>query len=315
MRNNSSKAIIGLSFLLALGASSANATWGSGHSSGCGPGHDSTPDTTSCDTWQGTHTYDMYLESTHTENVEIGAFDAANSAITVDGIGIQVQAWSDTGNYNGSKTFGFPYYQAKDGSGYHGEEDTSLDEGTLAGPWTGKGGEVGYGIYNKDYDDHHAIDNLASDFGEVDYDMVLLSFSEAVTLTGATFSWLIDDASTQQVSVAGFSSIVDASSWSTVASTMSQPDLMGSFQIEECDDVYESAFTSVSGAAQYWLVGAYNSAFGYIDNLHNDAFKLASIGFNKETDPGDPGTEPVNAPGTFALLALSGAFAAWRRRK
>lgn len=325
MRFNCSKTALVLSTLAMLASASALAGGRSG-SSGCTSGTPSSqpdpdPVTTpsACDSWADAEIYDLYNESINSSFVDIGWADAASSSVVVEGVGIKVSAWSDTGNYNGDWTGNGV---EGDGSGYpigslDGplEQDTTLAAASLAGPWQGNGGEYGFGLSNADAYDFHAIDNLESDFGEVDYDMVLFSFSEAVSLTGATFSWLNSDVSTQQVSIAGFNSLSDMSSWSAIASQIA-PGMSGSFSIENCNDVFQSTFTT-TGTAQYWLVGAYNAAFGFVDSFtqNDDAWKLASIGFTKVNDEDNGGSEPVNAPSSFALLLLAGGFAAWRRKQ
>lgn len=339
MRSNCSKTVLVLSTLAMLCSASAFAggghNGGRGGQSGCGSqpsqpsqptNPDTNPDTTPpaqepsvCDSWADAEIYDLYNESTNSQYVDIGWTDAASSSVVVEGVGIKVSAWSDTGNYNGDWVSDTGV--EGDGSGYwYGaadefEQDSTVETASLAGPWSGNGGEYGFGLSNDDAYDFHAIDNLESDFGEIDYDMVLFSFSEAVSLTGATFSWLNSDVSTQQVSIAGFDSLSDASSWSAIAGSVATG-MSGSFSIENCNDVFQSTFTT-TGTAQYWLVGAYNAAFGFVDSFsqNDDAWKLASIGFTKVSDDDDDGSEPVNAPSSFALLLLAGGFAAWRRKQ
>lgn len=284
--------------VLAGGGSGGHSGRGSGHSSG---GCNSSSTTTACDTWEDALIYDMYLESTNNENIDEGWDASSASTVVVSDVEIQVSAWSDT-----------------DG----GSSDNVVAGADIAGPWGSS--ELGYGIYNSDetsFDNHshaHAIDNLGS---APDTDMILFTFSEEVSLSGAIFSWADDNGDDQEVSVMGLSSVDgltgESSTWSEIASTFGVADTIGSFSIEECDDVYQSTFTT-TGTAQYWLVGAYNAAFAYVDSFtnNNDAFKLASIGFEKVSDDNNNGGgEPVNAPGSLALLLLAGSFAAWRRKQ
>ncbi|MDU0354534.1 exosortase-dependent surface protein XDP1 [Paraglaciecola aquimarina] len=254
----------------------------------------SSSSTATCDTWAGAEIYDMYIEGTG-KNIDQGT-NASSGTVVVDGVTIKVSAWSDT----------------------LGNNDDIVEEASIAGPWR-SGSETGYGIINTDeasFDNHssaHAIDNKGS---WADYDMILFSFSEEVSLSGATFSWLGGSASTQQVSAVGLNDISDLTSerstWSNIANSAVDS---GSFQIEEYNDVYVSDFTTTK-AAQYWLVGAYNSVFGYVSNFseNNDAFKLATIGFSKQVSPVTPPTG-VNGPSSLALLLLSGGLVAWRQRK
>lgn len=298
MNKYGNKKILGLGAVLALVANVAMATGSHHHqSNNCNDNDSSTPSV--CDSWADSEIYDMYLESSNSSNVDSG-YSTSGSTVVVDGVGIEVSAWSDTA-----------------GSG-----DDIVVGGYLAGPWS-NGTEVGYGMENQDEVDYgnyqnggysHAIDNLAGN--TTDYDMVLFSFSESVSLTGATFSWLTKE-SDQEVTVVGLNDISGltsgSSSWADIINSAVVS--AGSFVIEKCDDVYTSTFTTTS-TAQYWLVGAYNSAFAYVDSFtkNDDAFKLATIGFTKEETSGKPPTD-VNAPGSLALLMLGGGFIAWRKRK
>lgn len=285
----------------------ATNSYKSGHSSSCHNGDgNSAPDTASCDTWQGAQSYDMYIESSNSQNIDHG-YDTSGSTVVVDGVGIQVSAWSDTAS-------------GYDVNGHYSSDDIVVGA-SFAGPWS-NGTETGYGIINSDEQNSnnsgysHAIDNL-SGYIE-DYDMVLFSFSEEVSLAGATFSWLGGNTSTQQVTVVGLNDISGliggSSTWESINGSAAVVSA-NSFTIENCDDVYVSDFTTVK-TAQYWLVGAYNTAFGYVSGFtqNDDAFKLASIGFTKkENDSAQPPTG-VNAPGSFAILMLGGGFIAWRKR-
>ncbi|WP_158967937.1 exosortase-dependent surface protein XDP1 [Paraglaciecola sp. L3A3] len=247
------------------------------------------------DTWAGANTYDLY-QGTCNGGSNVSSGTGTSGGFMVDGVSIKVSAWSDTGG---------------------GGSDDIIESADIAGPWLSNG-EVGYGILNDDennFDNHanaHTIDNQGS---AADYDMLLFSFSEAVSLSGATFSWL-GSTNNQQVTAVGLNNITDLTSgnktWSNINGSSSLVD-KGSFSINAAAGVYKSDFTTTQ-AAQYWLVGAYNTAFGYVSGFttKDDSFKLASIGFVKETTPP---TDNVNAPNSFAVLLLGGGLIALRRRK
>lgn len=274
-----------ISFIAISALNSAHAT---SYSHKCGSGG-SNYDTETCDTFSAEYTYDL-----SEDGVDYG-FGDANSFVNIDGITVQITTWSDTG-----------------------DNDTLEMQGALS-----QYGD-GYGLSNNHSYDNHAIDNYlaCSRYNcTEDYDYVLLSFSEAVSLTGATFSWLGDENDTQ-VSVVGitdFNNIPSTLTWASVSS-MVDDSYKGSFDVEECDDVYTSTFTDLSEPAQYWLVGAYNTVFGEVAGAskYNDAFKIATIGFDSvdgTTPPasGDNPT-PVNEPGSLAIL-LVGSLVALRRKK
>ena len=295
---------IGTLSVLLSGAAMAKGSYSSGGSS-CSTSGGSQPSTPVCDSWGDALIYDLYYESTGSENVNYG-WSTTGSSVVIDGVGIKVSGWSDTGDAAGT--------------------DATVEEANFvdAGPWYNSAtNSKGYGMYNADeisFDrvgDYHALDNYGN---WDDTDMVLLSFSESVSLTGATFSWAENNGVEQEVTAVGLTDISALtggnSTWASIASSFVAANTAGSFIIEKCDDVFQSTFTT-TGTAQYWLVGAYNAAFAYVDGFKkNDAFKLASIGFTKETEDGNTGgSEPVNAPGTLALLIIAGAYVGWRRKQ
>lgn len=307
MRFNSSKIILVLGALGCFVASAANATHGS-----CSVGG-------SCDSWTDSHVYNLEADFNNgTSGIDIN----------VDGVNVNVSisAWSDTGDYHDTDSYCSSWryfrcveYTPKEGSYWYDGRDTSVQSATFAGPWGG-----GYGMYSGDANDSHSIDNFIdnpqNDWQATDYDMVLLTFSHEVSLTGATFSWVgSNDVSSQQVTVAGLTDTGEdlvrsgSASWNDVSGSVADS-MKNSFQIGQ-SGAYYSDFT-FTGTSQYWLVGAYNSAFGYVSGFskRDDGFKLASIGFSKPGDPQDT-PEPVNAPSSFALLLLAGGFAAWRRKQ
>jgi hypothetical protein len=191
-----------------------------------------------------------------------------------------------------------------------------------------------YGITNNDEayyrgDADHAIDNInyysqgsanAYYSGmtnvERDYDFVLLSFDSAVTLTGASFSWLYSG-SDSQVSVAALSNTSKLTSGVNTWSDIVEDALTSaSFDIENCEYLDHRADFTFTESAQYWLVGAYNTVFGKIDGrVGNDAFKLANIGFSVTETTGTPDTTEVSEPGTIGLLMACSLFVMWRRKK
>ena len=276
--------------------------------------------TTGCDSWGNAKIYNMYDD--------LG--DDYSTGINLKGITVNVSAWSDVGNYTGSQSYcdGYQYrsscyggsWKDFDGSGVNSEEDDTVQSANFAGPWW-SGSQIGYGMYSGDAGESHTIDNYSNEYGGTDYDMVLLSFSEEVSLVGATFSYLDGYASKNQVTVAGLSDTglgqltSGNATWQQIADNISGS-LKNSFQIGSDNGTYYSDFTFTE-TSKYWLVGAYNTAFGFVDGFskNNDGFKLSSIGFNKiEAEPNDS-PDPVNAPSSFALLLLAGGFAAWRRRQ
>ncbi|GGW85631.1 exosortase-dependent surface protein XDP1 [Alteromonas halophila] len=287
---------------LVVFSSSSMATWGGGYRH-CGGSSNNTPSYPSeCDSPLGDNTYNLIHDG-----VTSGTDSSVNNAVNVSGVDVVVSSWSDT----------------ESSSSQYNTDDivVSADQYEI---FDGNNQSYGYGILNEDgektwHNPDHAIDNNYYENGNsqfkkeyyADFDFVLFSFSEAVTLTGANFGWA-QTKSNSQVSVAALSDISLLSSGSgTWASIAGGALAKNSFDIEECETGYISPF-DFTQSAKYWLVGAYNVAFGDITGgqTFNDAFKLAAVGFNK----GSPNTpSQVSAPGTIGLFLLSGLAIGMRR--
>jgi hypothetical protein len=261
-----------------------------------------------CNSPLGEHTYKLVRDGVY------NSVDATNSSVSVDGVNISMSAFSDTHNVTGETVVG-----------------AQLEK--ISNKWA-------YGVTNDDEAHYsgaadHAIDNINYYYAgskkayysgmtnvERDYDFVLLSFDSAVTLSGASFSWLYNG-NDSQVSVAALSNTSKLTSgvntWSDIVADALTS---ASFDIENCDYLDHRADFSFTASAQYWLVGAYNTVFGNIGGrVGNDAFKLANIGFaiSEIADTPDPVDTPdpteVAEPSTIGLLMASSLFVIWRRKK
>ncbi|NDW21438.1 exosortase-dependent surface protein XDP1 [Alteromonas hispanica] len=270
--------------------------------------------------------------------------DSKNGTLvtTIDGkkIYVGLTAWSDTGRYDSTRdSFGGGWtYSRKQGFKYEQGEDDDLvvDQGRLD-RWTNSGSNaVGYGLINKDstkqYDysvssdfgDAHTIDNrrTGKDRGKQDFDMVLLSFSEKVTLTSGSFSTIErfnTDQSSKEVSVVGLDDIDKFQSggnftWSDIVPS-SAKGATGHFSVEsQVGSYHQSKFIGLS-AARYWLVGAYNTIFDGGASQESDfGFKLSALGFSINNTPDTPSTE-VSEPGALALMSLGLGLVLYRRKR
>tara|TARA_Y100000296_G_scaffold76487_1_gene97151 strand:+ start:832 stop:1773 length:942 start_codon:yes stop_codon:yes gene_type:complete len=255
------------------------------------------------------------------------------SSITIDGIDISVglSLWSDTGAQSAA-------YKGSDGNYYWStlDGDTKWEDDTVRNASAIKWGD-GFGIENGDRNgltnrdgyvnpndgktyhlqgDSHSIDNF-SDYGSRDFDMVLLSFEKAVTLTGASFSALYGGGSNKDITVAGLSSNAGfdgLSTWSDIAAN-TITGAVGHFNITNNSGIIESSFTPLT-SAKYWLVGAYNTIFdNNAGSLSSVGFKLSSltVGYKTETTP-PPSTE-VSEPGALALMSLGLGLVLYRRKR
>ncbi|MCQ8849542.1 PEP-CTERM sorting domain-containing protein [Alteromonas stellipolaris] len=286
-------------------AGNAQATYHNNHNySYCGSGssNSSSNQNSSCNSALGEHTYDL---------VEDGVYQSTNandSNISIDGVSISLAAFSDT-------------------QGVYNETVVGADLEKISNQWA-------YGVTNNDEaiysgNSDHAIDNLNYNYQgsnaayrsgttnvERDYDFVLLSFDQAVTLTGASFSWLYDS-NDSQISVAALGNTSTLTSgvntWSDIVADALTS---ASFDIENCETLDHRADFTFTESSQYWLVGAYNTVFGNIGGyVGNDAFKLANIGFSKTETQAPPAPTEVTEPGTLGLLIACSLFVMWRRKK
>lgn len=225
------------------------------------------------------------FSSTHTADFSGVADLNANATsfnFSVDGINMTISGWSDT--YNNLNN-----------------QDTEIDAAALDRFGSG------WGVDNNDEcnggggcSPAHSMDNIGSG-GWVDYDMILVSFSEAVTLTGADFSWLYRS-SESEISVAALSgalaSNLDGNTWQSVVNGAMWSD---SSHVSN----YYAGINAGQTASQYWLVGAYNSIFntnfsGGTNN--NDGLKISSIDFSISTDVPEPQTALILSLGLFGLM-------------
>ena len=154
--------------------------------------------------------------------------------------------------------------------------------------------------------------------------MILLSFSESVTLTSGSFSSAYhynNTNSSKEVSVVGLDDInkfqgSESFTWSDIASTRGIE--TGHFSVgSKVNNYYQSEFTGLS-AAKYWLVGAYNTIFDNGASQESDfGFKLSALGFSIDNTPDTPTTPPteVSEPGALALMSLGLGLVLYRRKR
>lgn len=253
--------------------------------------------TSNCDTAIGESVYDLV-----DHGVDFG-LDGSQSSVSVNGVRVSLSAWSDTLPGNDDIVESATAYKISD-------------------RW-------GYGVQNQDWESRyssvdHAIDNINTRQGNYsDFDFVLFSFDQNVTLSGATFSWIYAENDTQ-VSVAALSDISGlqsgAQTWSNIVANSLTA---ASYDIEQCAlNIHQTNYRSdmnFTQSAKYWLVGAYNTVFGDIGGrMYNDAFKLTSIGFSMADAQGSDDTNTdstaVPTPSSLALLFSALCFIGWRKR-
>jgi hypothetical protein len=276
---------------------------------GSGGSSSSSSGSTSIDSALNQHVYDLYTQESGF-NIDY-TLDGNSSNIVIDGtsITVGVSAWADTANIS------------TDGISYDDNEVVYYD--ALNG--YRHNNDYGFGLVNSNSNDSHTLDNFS---GGDDFDMVLFSFSEAVTLTGASFTYLESDASDKQISIVGLSDISlfenhasNEFGWADVASGDGLVISNGHFGISSnssgysSSSSYSSEFSDLS-AAKYWLVGAYNVYFDAgSSNYQNTGFKLASLNLTTGgTEINQPPSE-VSEPAPIILMLTGLGLLALRRKR
>ena len=207
-----------------------------------------------------------------------------------------------------------------------GTNDNILGSGVIDGWYncditktgcTSQNRKYGYGIENNVSGDSHSADNFS---GGGDFDMFLFTFSEAVTLKGAGFSWMHGDNGNKEVTVAGIDNINSffsgtSATWQNIKGDIISGTL-GHFGVgsKGSNGLYESSFTNITGKAKYWLVGAYNSIFDSVGSTSGDGVGLKLSTLDISISKTTPSTE-VSEPGMLALMGLGLGMLAWRRKR
>lgn len=296
--------ILSTALLSSLNVSTAFATFSYTQQSysQCGSSTQTTEQSNVCNSPLGEYNYDL-VDDKVTQHSSTN-----NSIVQIDGLNINMSAFSDTHGITGETVVGANLEKISDKWAYG---VTNNDEVNYKGYSDHAIDNLNYFSSGSSNSEHYRFTNV-----ERDYDFVLLSFDSAVTLTGASFSWL-HSSSDSQVSVAALSSTSKLNSeintWSDIVADALTS---ASFDIESSKYSDHRADFSFTASAQYWLVGAYNTVFGETDGrIGNDAFKLANIGFAISESAGKPNTSEVSEPETIGLLMACSLFVMWRRKK
>ncbi|MGB0566940.1 MAG: exosortase-dependent surface protein XDP1 [Alteromonas macleodii] len=295
--------LLSTALLSTLSANSAFATYYKKQSySHCGSSSLSNEQSKVCNSPLGEYTYDLVDDKVTQTN------QTNNSFVQIDGLNINMSAFSDTQGVTGETVVGAKLEKISDKWAYG---ITNNDEAYYRGGADHAIDNLNYFSSSSDNSKNYRFTNV-----ERDYDFILLSFDSAVTLTGASFSWLYDSRDSQ-VSVAALSNTSKLTSGVNTWSHIVEDALTSaSFDIESCEYLDHRADFTFTESAQYWLVGAYNTVFGNIGGeFNNDAFKLANIGFSVTETAGTPDPTEVSEPGTIGLLMACSLFVMWRRKK
>lgn len=229
-------------------------------------------------------------------------------SVIADGITVNVSGWSDTKNIASETNSDSTIERAKDLDKYNG--GWAMENRDEPSDYCGSNG--------------HSADNFGT-CGWKDYDFFMLAFSEAVSLTQATYGWVAgsgseaNKASQNQVSVVALNSTtinntLQNRTWSGVKNNHT---LSSDYSQMQSSGGYYTNFggTNVAGEfSTHWLIGALNSKFGGTIGMEgNDGMKLAGVSFNKQKTPPH---SSVPEPSSILLLGLAiMGLAASSRRK
>ncbi|MDT0595762.1 exosortase-dependent surface protein XDP1 [Glaciecola petra] len=249
------------------------------------------------------------LAGQQTWNFNDGHLSGNNAGNTLDlssgGVTLEVSAWASTDNgCNNNGQYG-------NGTG-SGDPDPCIRDAKI-----NNFNSYGIGIENRDetYNGYtnapqHAIDNIKNggNSNDLDYEMILLTFSEAVNVSGFNIGWTHSDSDLSILAYNGSNQNPDFFNGNTRWADIVGNGTNGGWDlVQESGDVDDYSTLNVSNGtlfSRYWLVGAYNDVFGGTNwSNSNDAFKLKGLATVSHEDT----TGPVNS-NTPAVLALMGMF-------
>jgi hypothetical protein len=150
------------------------------------------------------------------------------------------------------------------------------------------------------------------------FEYLLFSFDEGVNLTDIDFGWN-NGGDDQQVSVVSLNnaSALTSDSWDKLVTNETTLNAVSkSFKItggQYDGTVQLTGFETTY--SNYWLVGAYNKAFGDIGGKdYNDAFKISGVQFNTLKSIKEPPPK-VSEPGILFIMSIGAGIALYRRRR
>lgn len=243
------------------------------------------------------HTYEYNFDSVNVgTNPNDGSIVTVYDSFNLNGVNVSLSGWADSERLSSG-----------DSGNYDRVVQASVQEVY----------DYGWAVKNtwEESGSHQTIDNT----GYQDYDFVLLSFSESVTLDKLDFGWAAFGKGSQEVSVASlgdsnFNTLLsENSTWSSIISGA----ISKSFSITQGASSTGSSTLDFAESAKYWLVGAYNTVFGSVNggSTFNDKFKISGVEFTQTTTTTTEPPTQVSEPGAFALMSLSLGMLLYRRKR
>lgn len=249
--------------------------------------------------WCNVQTWDwddsnLDLSSTNYGNTL--TFDGANA---IDGITLVVSGWSDTANPNDNviRSAALNWQQSGQNLGLCNRDE-------------GNGGSQN--TCSSSPTPSHAIDSYGND-----YDMLLLTFSTAVNLTGIDIGW--QNTNPTPVSILAWtgpgSAALSGQTWSSIRTGApgGAYQTIGNYAVPNNTNYYS---ISNNVTSTNWLVGIYNPIFDSNNQLNytgDYALKLNAVR-TQTTPPPVPGGQ-IPLPGTAVLLLLGLAALRGQRQK
>lgn len=260
----------------------------------------------------GTQTWDFTDDIQNGNDSTLSSNTYGNTiSMVIDGIDLTVSGWADSlGVTNTNDIHSEVVEEAR--LVYYGESLGMInqDEGAI--------GDTGQ--------PNHSIDNYDSCNWGDDIEMVLLHFSEAVSLEGINIGWAREEysngstyAQSDITTVAytgdydGYDTdVIAGKSWSQVAADSAWTFVDDLMDVAQYD--YHTVDNSNNIVSNYWLVGAYNPIFGGMNwTSDNDGFKLSGVTTKKSVTNIEPPTE-VPEPAPLALFVIGAALVMTRKK-
>ncbi len=202
--------------------------------------------------------------------------------------------------------YSFDYTSAEANFTVTGWSNKSTGDKSIAQDKIGRWKNSGLGVEALN-SPQHAVDNSGKD-----YDALLFSFDKIVDVSKLGIGWYSGDADVSLLAYTGATPFSGSLSGNWLDLLANGWSVVGNYDRNGTGEFNVNAADYTSG---YWLVGAYNRAFGGNLSKNNDYFKLNSITIEavKPPDTPPPVTVPESGSLMLFLLGFIGLLMARRR--